>query len=307
MSTPEADTPPPVQADPAGTFPWTRTFYWSVRRELWEHPAIYLAPAIVACFAVLVHFLSSLLGRPAHRTMSLADPVGAGAFMALYDAVTGVIVITALLVGLLYSVGALHAERRDRSLLFWKSLPVPDRTVVLAKAAIPMMVLPLILLAVVLAATLVMITLQSIVWTLQGFDARALWARVDLPFLWLSLLYGMPFTVLWYAPLYAWMLFVSSWARRWPFLWGAAPLVALLMVEHLALHHTPAHWLLERWLGGGVIQPYTKGGNGVDWIQGLSDLEPVRLYTLPALWIGTAAAALFLAGAIRMRHSRGAI
>jgi ABC-2 type transport system permease protein len=303
----EADTLPPAPADTVAVFPWTRTFYWSVRRELWEHRAIYLAPAAVGAFAVLIHFLTALTIPDAQRNAALVNRAVPSEFMGPYDAVSGVIVVTALLVGLLYCVGALHGERRDRSILFWKSLPVSDRVAVLSKAAIPGLVLPLILFVAVVAANVVMITLQSVVWTLQGFDPRALWARLDLPFLWLSLLYGLPFMVLWYAPLYAWMLFVSSWARRWPFLWGAAPLVAVLMVEHLALHHTPAHWLLERWLAGGVIQPYTRGGGGTVWIHRLADLEPVRLYTLPALWVGVVLAAVFLALTVRMRRSRGPI
>jgi ABC-2 type transport system permease protein len=110
---------------------------------------------------------------------------------------------------------------------------------------------------------------------------------------------------LWYAPAYAWLLFVSGWARRWPFLWGAAPVAALLIVEHLALHHTRAHWAVERWLAGGVLQPYTVGGDGRTWIHGAAQLEPGRIYTLPALWLGLILAAAFLFAAIRMRRARG--
>ncbi|MDP8915632.1 MAG: ABC transporter permease, partial [Pseudomonadota bacterium] len=216
-------------------------------------------------------------------------------------------VVFSLLVGVLYSAGALYGERRDRSILFWKSLPVSDLTAVLAKAAVPLVVLPLIVFAVAVAATSLMIILQTLVWLADGFDPRELWARVDLPSLWLFLLYGLPFMALWYAPIYAWLLLVSGWAERWPVLWAAAPFVAVLIVEHLLLHQTPAHWLLERRLGGGVLQPYTVDGAGAVWIERLSELEPARLYSLPGLWIGLIIAAALLAAAVRLRRSRGPI
>jgi ABC-2 type transport system permease protein len=301
--TPAAAAP---ETEVAATLPWTRTFYWSVRRELWEHRAIYLAPLAVAAFAVIIHLLSALV-IPHERGAILAHSAHGREFMGAYDALSGVIVIAALLVGVLYSAGALHGERRDRSILFWKSLPVSDTTAVLSKAAIPLLVLPVIMFVLVAAASALMITLQSAVWTLQGYDPRALWARLDLPFLWLALAYGLPFMALWYAPIYAWLLFVSSWAPRWPFLWAAAPLFAVLMVEHGALHNTSAHWMVERWLGGGVLQPYSVGGAGAVWIQSLADLEPARIYTLPQLWLGVAGAALLLAATVRMRRTRGAL
>jgi ABC-2 type transport system permease protein len=290
----------------AAAVPWTRAFYWSLRRELWEHRALYLAPLAVAAFAMLIHLLATFTTAGV-RSASLADPARSRGFMMHYDAVTGLIVISALLVGVLYAVGALYGERRDRSVLFWKSLPVSDTTTVLSKAAVPMLVLPVVIFGLAVAATIVMAALQSFVWSLQGFDPRTLWGRLDLPFLWLSLLYGLPFMVLWYAPIYAWLLLVSAWAPRWPFMWAAAPFLAAFIVQHTILHHTVGHWALERRLGGGVIQPFSAGGEGKVWIERLSDLEPLRLYTLPGLWVGVALAAAFLAAAIHMRRTRGPI
>ena len=293
------------EAAPAAV-PRTRAFYWSLRRELWEHRALYLAPFAVGAFATLVHFLATLTTGGGRAEM-LADPGRARGLMMHYDAVTGLIVISALLVGVLYAVGALYGERRDRSVLFWKSLPVSDATTVLAKAAVPLVVLPVVIFVLAVIATTVMGAMQSFVWSLQGHDPRELWARLDLPFLWLSLVYGLPFMALWYAPVYAWLLLVGAWAPRWPFMWAAAPFVGVFIVQHSVLHHTVGHWAMERRLGGGVIQPYSEGGRGAVWIQSLTDLEPVRLYTLPGLWIGVALAAALLAGAVHMRRTQGPI
>lgn len=281
-----------------------RTFAWLVRRELWEHRALWVAPLAVAAFAALAHFGSSLTVSDAERAASLADPARVGEFAALYRAMTGLTLLTGLLVGVLYSLDALQGERRDRSILFWKSLPVSDRMTVLSKAIIPLIVVPVIVFGIVVAASLVMIVLQTIIWGAHGFDPRGLWARVDLPFLWLGLLYGLPFMALWNAPLYAWMLLVSAWSRRVALLWAAAPFVAILMVEHSLLHHTPSHWMLERRIAGGVLQPYSRDGAGAVWFERLTDLEPARLYALPELWLGTLLAALLLFATIRVRRSR---
>jgi len=290
---------------PPAALPWTRLFYWSLRRELWEHRNVVLAPLAVAAFAVLVFFLSALATTNAERAAILADPAKAHAFMSLYNAVGGVILISGLVAGALYCLGALHGERRDRSILFWKSLPVSDTTTMLAKFAIPTLVLPLVILAAVVAANIVQVMLHSLVWSATGMHPAQLWGRLDLPLMWLGLLYGLPFMVLWYAPIYAWLLVVSAWARRAPLMWGLAPFAAMLIVEHLALHHTRFHWATERYLGGGVIQPYTVGGGGKVWIDKLSGFEPARVYTHPVLWLGVAVAALLLWLAIRLRRSRG--
>ena len=281
-----------------------RTFLWQVRRELWEHRALWIAPLAVAAFAMLVQLGAALTASDAGRAAALANPDGAREFQILYSAMIGSIVIAGLLVGVLYSLDALQGERRDRSILFWKSLPVSDSMTVLSKAAVPLVVVPLIVFPIVVVSTLAMMGLQSLVWSLDGFDPRQLWARVDLPFLWLALLYGLPFMALWNAPVYAWILLASAWSRRLAFLWAAAPFAAMLMVEHLALHHTPAHWLLERRIGGGVLQPWSANGEGTVWVERLSDLDPARIWSLPGLWAGVLLAGLFLYAATRIRRSR---
>lgn len=281
-----------------------RTFGWLVRRELWEHRALWVAPLAVAAFATLAHFGSSLIVSDAERAASLADSASSGEFASLYRAMMGGTLVTGLIVGVLYSLDALQGERRDRSILFWKSLPVSDSLTVLSKAIIPMVVIPLIVLGIVMVASLLMIVLQSLVWSAHGFDPRGLWARVDLPYLWLVLLYGLPFMALWNAPLYAWMLLVSAWSRRVAFLWAAAPFAAILMVEHGALHYTAAHWMLERRIAGGVLQPFSRDGTGIAWVERLADLDPARIYALPGLWLGVLLAALLLFAAIRARRSR---
>lgn len=284
-----------------------RRFAWLIRRELWEHRSLLVAPAAAAVLAVVAHVLATLTISDADRLAGLADPEGDD-FQSLYSAATGLILITGVVVGLLYSLDALRSERRDRSILFWKSMPVSDLMTVLSKAAIPLVVLPVFTAVLVIAASLIMITLQTLAWQMRGFDPRALWAELDLVWLWSAVGYGLPFMALWNAPVFAWLLMVSAWARRMGVFWALGPIVALLVIEHTVLHQTGAHWLIERRLGGWVLEPYTVSGAGhgdaVVWIERFDQLDPLGLYTLPGLWIGVILAGLMIYAAARLRRSR---
>jgi len=295
----------PREAAPARAVSPLKAFFWLVRRELWEHPSAWIAPLAVAGFAVFTHFISAVTISAAERQAVLAATSSAK-FMVPYSAAIGTIIILGLVVGALYSLDALQGERRDRSILFWKSLPVSDLLTVLSKAFIPIVVIPASILILAIAANLLMAPLQSLVWLAQGYDPAELWGRLDLPYLWGALAMGIPFIALWYAPFYAWFLLAAAWARRAPILWAMAPFVPILMVEHLVLHNTPSHWALERRLAGGILEPYTVPNTGekVVWIDHAGQFDWGRVYSLPDLWVGVAMAALFLFIASRLRRSR---
>src|SRR4029077_929947 len=110
----------------------TRPFYWSVWREVWENRSLYVAPLIVAVVVVL-GFLVSTVGLAERRqAVLLLGPEKARAGIEMpYDVAAMVLIFTAFIVGVFYCLDALYGERRDRSILFWKSLPVSDLTTVL--------------------------------------------------------------------------------------------------------------------------------------------------------------------------------
>lgn len=284
-----------------------RTFSWLIRRELWEHRALYIAPAAVAAFGVVASLVGSLILPNAERAARLADPASTYDYMEPYGFVAGTVFLAGALVAILYCLGALHGERRDRTILFWKSLPVSDRMTVLSKAAIPLLVTPVIVFPLVVLAQLVILALTSLIWLANGFDPRLMWAEIDLPFLWLVLGYGLAFMTLWHAPLFAWLLLVSSWARRVPFLWAIAPLAAIAILEHLAFGARSGLTPLQHRIVGGFSGPFSVGSEGQAPVGALSDLDPARLFGQPGVWIGLIVAALFLFAAIRLRRSRGAI
>lgn len=289
--------------------PWrsrARTFYWLLRRELWEHRVLYVAPAAVAGLGIVGNLIGSLHLSNATRAARIADP-STYDYMEPYGFVAGTVFLCGIVVSVLYCLGALHGERRDRSILFWKSLPVSDLMTVLSKAAAPLLLMPVIVFALVVAAQLITAALTSLIWMANGFDPRLMWAQMDLPFLWAVLAYGLTFMTLWHAPIFAWLLLVSAWARRVPFIWAVAPLAAIAIIEHLAFGGASDPDLMKHRFTGGFSGAFTVGSRGEGPVTRLADLDPARLFGQPDVWIGLVVAALFLFAAVRLRRSRGAI
>src|SRR6266516_5160986 len=158
----------------------TRPFYWSVRRELWENRSIYIAPLIVSV-VVLFGFLISTGGLPdRRRTVLLLDPATAHAAIEMpYNVAAIMLIFTAFIVGVFYCLDALHGERRDRSILFWKSLPVSDLTTVLSKVTVPLLVLPVIIFAIIVLVQFLMLLWSSAVLLSSGLAATT-WTRFNL-------------------------------------------------------------------------------------------------------------------------------
>ena len=129
--------------DPGYNNSLTRPWYWSVWRELWENRSIYIAPLIVAAFEVFGFGISTIGLADRRRAVLLLDAAHQRAAIEQpYDLAAMMMIFIVFIVGVFYCLDALHSERRDRSILFWKSLPVSDLTTVLSKVTIPLVVLP---------------------------------------------------------------------------------------------------------------------------------------------------------------------
>ncbi|MDQ2964222.1 MAG: ABC transporter permease, partial [Pseudomonadota bacterium] len=197
---------------------------------------------------------------------------------------------------------ALHSERRDRSILFWKSLPVSDLTTVLSKASIPLVVLPLLTFAIIVALKLIMLLLSTAVLLANGLSAAPLWTQVPLLRMSLMLLYGLIAFTLWYAPIYGWLLLISGWARRTTFLWAMLPPLAICVVEAIAFHTSHFASMLKYRLTGAFAEAFAEAHG--DPVIELEQLDPVRFLSSPGLWIGLVVAAAFLAAAVWLRRYR---
>jgi ABC-2 type transport system permease protein len=297
------------QAVEAAVVSETRPLYWSIRRELWENRSIYIA-LLIAAGVYLIGYTISLFWLP--RSMQeMAPPETTPLIVELampYAHAGMLLAATAFLVGIFYSLDALHGERRDRSILFWKSLPVSDLTTVLAKASVPLVILPVLVFVITVLLQILMRIESSAFLLLTGASTAKPWAP-PLFEMQLVLFYSVIVMALWHAPLYMWMLLVSGWPRRATFLWAVFPPLALAAIEYIAFHTTYlASTLLSRLLGfdGLAFDLVDKNGVPTDpHFIPLAQLAPGRFLSSPGLWLGLIFAAICVAGAIRLRRYQG--
>ena len=281
-----------------------RRFSWSLRRELWESRSIYLAPLAVTALIMLGALLGAMqLPDKMRAAAALAPAARHEAIVQHYLFASLLLMATTFVVAVFYCFDAFQGERRDRSILFWKSLPVSDFTTVLAKTTIPLVILPLLTVALTFVAQLVMLLVDSAALARSG-QVGLLWSEVDLPRMTLLILYHMVTVhALWYAPIYAWLLLVSAWAKRVPWLWAILPLLAIATVERIAFGSRHfANLIAYRFAGAPEGTDMTTTASMAD---PLMRFMPAEFVTSPGLWVGLAVAAAFLAAAVRLRRLRG--
>jgi ABC-2 type transport system permease protein len=210
-------------------------FLWSVRREVWEDRVVYIAPLSVAglvLFAFLFHMRRFAEGMRALPSLDSAKQLVA--VVTPFSLAASVILLVTFIVAMFYCLDALYTERRDRSILFWKSMPVSDRTTVLAKASIPLVVLPLVAWILSVVTFGILMLLGTLVLLGSGVSPARLWSEMRVLQEGLIMLYGLAVHALWFAPIYGWLLLVSAWARRTPVLWAVLPFFAISVAERLA-------------------------------------------------------------------------
>jgi ABC-2 type transport system permease protein len=276
--------------------------YWSVRRELWENHSIYIAPLLVAA-VVMFGFVISTIGMPHRRRATLLLPPAQqhSTIEMPFDVAAFMLIATAFVIGVFYCLDALQGERRDRSILFWKSLPVSDRTTVMAKASVPLLALPALSFVIIVLTQWFMLLWSTVVLLPSGL-AGSTWAN----FHWFTqsmlLLYCLIVLVLWHSPIYALLLLISCWARRAPYLWAVLPPLAIAAVEKIVFSTAYFASLLKYRLIGGVGEAFVfKAPHGTDSLQRLT---PLNFLITPGLWIGLIFAAIFIIASVRLRRGR---
>ncbi len=296
-------TDTPLESQVTVVIPASRRLVWSVRRELWEYRSLYLAPIAVAALFLLAFLFSAIHPPRNMRAASALNPVQTLKLLEQpYTIAAFFMMGTTFFVALFYCVDALYSERRDRSILFWKSLPVSDFITVLAKATIPLLFLPLLTFAITIVMQLIMMLFSSVVMLARGQSVAMLWTH--LPFFQMSLallFHLLAMHSLWYAPIYCWLLLVSAWARRAPLLWAALPPAVIAAVEKIAFNTSHFATMLGNRFGGGQSPEFD---DHAMMVVPLTALDVGNFLISPGLWIGLAFAALFLAAAVRLRRYR---
>jgi ABC-2 type transport system permease protein len=284
------------------------TYIWLVRREFWENRAIWMIPVVMSAFLLLV----ALFGRVDLLAVSVHVP-GSTVGQAFLAAVAATFFAVMSIYAAWYLLDCLYADRKDRSVLFWKSLPISDTTTVMSKLAIALIVIPLVYFAAADLTTLLMAFIISV--RARSFLGGALW-QADL---WLQMqalwLYMIVTTAIWYLPVAAYLLVISSWARRAVTLWSLLPPIALILGERWFFGtHVVAHQLGVRLFG---FPDVAFNPNLGSWANTVVDHDSVRspadilsfldfggFVSNAQAWIGAAAGVALIFAAIQLRMRR---
>ncbi|MDH3374038.1 MAG: ABC-2 transporter permease, partial [Gammaproteobacteria bacterium] len=218
-----------------------------VRRELWEHRSIFITPAavglVVTLLVITAYVAASGFGGHVDIAIITAQNVGEterrAALMAFLAGITSVFILAAGILTIFYCLDTLYAERKDKSILFWRSLPVTDAETVISKLLTAAFAIPLITFAAIVVAHLVNLVVSSIFVSIEGGSAaRLIWGSVPIFDVWTFFLVLLIATPLWLSPFIGWFLFVSAWTKRSPLLTAFLPLLIVPMLEYFILRTT---------------------------------------------------------------------
>jgi ABC-2 type transport system permease protein len=296
-------------------------FIWLMRREVWEHKAIWIAPLIVlGCMLAFPMLVQVHLG-PFGEIEGLSALKGISheaQTVMLAMAHTGLTVAMFVVLGIIsifYSLDSLYADRRDRSVLFWKSMPLSDAETVLSKFAVAAVLIPLVAVASAVASHFLVSAAVSLKLSIAGMPAGFLWnAQAFAGGILVSLLFSV-MAMLWYAPVVGYLMLASAWAPRAPFLWAVLPPVGVWLLERVLLYtEFTGDFIARRLLGpirvlevDGEGDPKT-GADVREALEKLADHDQTailsELFLSAELWIGVAVAGLLIAAAIWLRRYR---
>ncbi len=295
-----------------------------VKREYWEHRgSMFYTPAIMAAvFAGLMVFASitggSLVVNDRHESSVYSFLLeGIGELQNIKEeqresivqgSLYGVSILFAFvmfIIGLFYALGSLYDERKDRSILFWKSLPISDTETVLSKFFSVCLSIPVVYFSVILIFQLFLLLFTTVGAWFGGSSGVTIWASSNLFSVVFNSLFALVVASLWLAPIWGWLMLASSWAKKVAFLWGLLPIFMLSMAELYVFHSSRFIELLVERVGyafvillsnmESLVKEDMLDGHSMHWYEVFANME---------FWGGLVVSAVFLAGAVFTRRHR---
>ena len=321
-----------------------------LKREFWEHKGGFLwAPLVAGGISLLLTILGIIFGELAarraiaegHKLMVDGEVVingldfgaltgrlgpdemaklGNGIDLSLFFASSWPFIVLGFVV-FFYCLGALYDDRKDRSVLFWKSLPISDRDTVVSKGISALLVAPLFAVGAALITMVgFMLLLSAVVLLHGGNPITLLWGPGSPLSVVAAYIVAIPVYALWALPTVGWLFLCSAWARSKPFLWAIMiPVFSGVFVSWFDLTklfdlNSSWYWanIVGRVLGGtfpGMDLLYredlTKHAHELDTsLHQMSAMSTLQSLSMPDIWIGAVAGLVMIYGAIRLRRWR---
>jgi len=294
-----------------------------VRREIWEHRSLYITPAVVGLIMVLT-LLTAFVFASGYQEIVDIGIVGAqslaseahrrAALLGVLLGNTAPFLVASGILTVFYCLDCLYAERKNKSILFWRSLPITDAETVISKFLTAALAIPLIAFAVVVVTHILILLLTGIFISIEGGSSMLLvWQSAPLFDAWTGMLIIMILLPIWFSPFIGWLLFVSAWTKRSPLLMAFLPLILVPTLEY---------WLFRTHLIGDAIQsrftqlPIFKNIDvrtlfdeekfiaNVDAVSLIGYIDIGAFLSSPQMWVGIVVCGLFMTGAIYVRRYR---
>jgi len=325
------------------------TFKWLLKREYWEHRGgFFWAPLITGAVFMLLTIMAIIAGESLRRatdeggtilkingveiskltqTMSPGDvaEMGSGLDLGTLLASTWPFLVLAFVV-FFYCLGALFDERKDRSILFWKSLPLSDQQTVLSKVFSALVIAPVIATVAAIATSLgFLVILSGYALFHVGNPLTLIWGPASPLTVAFNLAAALPVYAMWALPTVGWLLLVSAWSKSKPFLWALlVPLFAGVLVswfDVMEMLGMKASWFWTNIVGRMLLGTF----NGIDMVyrtakdpamqnfnpQGPQDVLALfsaqnswSAFTHLDIWVGAAAGVAMILAAVYFRRTR---
>ncbi|MGB9429190.1 MAG: hypothetical protein WCC11_04835 [Gammaproteobacteria bacterium] len=305
--------------------------YWALaKREVWEHKSFWIVPIVIACLSVLF----SLYGGGAlivatHQSLvnvDMSDLTGPDSRTAVYIfllAAAGIFNIVMLFMVWFYLMDSLYGDRKDRSILFWRSMPISDTTTVLSKLFTGMVTAPALMFVLVIITEIIIGIIFIIAAAFSGINLlTAVFHPGIIILAWITLAFALIQQSLWLMPYWGWFLLCSAWAKKLPFAWTVLiPLGAMLAEVIVFRTHYLSNAIIGH-IGRGVIlvSGYSSHGMQVGLPSNLGEhnygapnahflnlASVAHMFVLPEMWIGVGIGIIFILGAIWLRRNRSEI
>jgi ABC-2 type transport system permease protein len=215
-----------------------------IKREIWEHRSIWITPAAVAFvltfLAIAMVIMVAAFGEAINPEIekiadaTIPDGVRRAALAILMLGNTSLFIAAMWFLMIFYCLDSLYAERKDKSILFWRSLPITDSETVVSKLLTAVVAIPVATMAGVIVSHILNLVTMSFWLSTEGVNPiRFVWGAVPLFDTWVAVFVFLIAVPIWIAPLLGWFLFISAWAKRGPLLRAILPIAMLPILEYI--------------------------------------------------------------------------
>ena len=306
------------------------TLKWLLKREIWENKVLLIWSNFVLAAAILFFTVPGIfwLGENVKESDVPSDlQINEFATQVSHYFTSGLILFSILLVLTMYSyaTAAFIDERKDRSILFWKSLPISDELTVLSKVLVALILFPVMSLVTMTITTLTAMFVLCVAYAMHGISLFSVVFSIDNVWMQIGLtLKSFPVYITWALPAISWMILVSSLVKSRAGMWAILIPIGLFAITafindivgaafvknfaYAVLFRGIVSIVPDSWSYHYYLEEYSQTLSFPEAMQHVAlkvDLASWKIFATADLWLGVIAGVAMLLLAVRVRRSRG--